>query len=374
MYPRSAAFDDAVQNSHVMATLCELRDPANGDALLATFDITDGNITVDDDSQSSRRTADLNLVDPTGELIMDELGDLLSPATNEVWLYRGIKFPNGTTELINQGVFPITKHIVDDSGAGLQIRLSLVDRAHTVAVHTLIRDTSFPSGTQYVGAITALIQTAMPSVVFNIQGSISDTMGGTFYETGDDPWKAATQLAVSIGCELFFDTSGNCVLRRIPDIAAQDPLWTFAEGIDSTVLYFNKQVDDDNFANHVIVIGQSPNGTTPVRGEWSDTNTSSPTWIGGRYGDRAVAIKDSSIKDGPTAGSRAFAEFQLRSGLSELTYISCIVHPVFELLDVVELSRVRAKISGNYSVNKISVPMTNDRPMYLTMQKRLVTS
>jgi hypothetical protein len=374
MYPRTAAFDNAVVDDHVMCNLCEIRDPFNSNALLYTFNVTDGDVTVDDSSQGARRAADLNLVDPTQNvLIADGLGNLLSPATNEIWLYRGIVYPDGTRELINLGVFAIKTFILDDSGAGLLLRVSCEDRAYSVSNHPLNQDVTFPSGTAYVDAIVSLIRTALPSTAFNIAAQINDTMGTTFYETGSDPWKAAQNLADSIGCELFFDVYGSCILRKIPDLTNTASSWTFAEGTaTTTVLYFNRQLQDAEFSNHVIVIGQSPNAGAPVRAEYADTNPNSFTYIGGRYGDRSKTIKDSSIKDASTAAARAFGEYQQRLGLAELVYISCIVHPVFELNDVVTLVRTRAKINGNYSVGKISIPLTNDRPMYLTMHKRLV--
>jgi hypothetical protein len=373
MYPRTAAFDAAMMDSHVMISVCEIRDPSSNNQLLQTFNIVDGDVTVDVSAQASRRTADLNLVDPTGTLIADGLGDLLAPETNEIWLYRGIKYPDGTQEVINLGVFVITDFIMDDSGSGLLIRLSLADRAHTVSAHPTIIDQTFPSGTLYVSAITALIRAAIPTVNINVPLAIPDTMGSVFFETGTDPWKAVNDLSDSIGCEIFFDVYGTCVIRKIPDFTAASPQWTFAEGLNSTVLYFNKQLTSSEFANHVIVLGQSPNGSVPVRAEIADTTSASFTAISGRYGDRSVTIKDSSIKDYGTAIVRAFGELQKRLGFAESVYISCIVFPVFEVYDVVSLVRTRAKINGTYSVAKISIPMTNDRPMYLTFQKRLVT-
>lgn len=357
-----------MQQSHKMGLLLEVRSSVDT-TLLQTILATDGDVTIADDGQSARRTVDINM-EATQSLVVDSLGDLLAPATNEIYIYRGIIYPDGTKELIPLGVFTVTNFILDDSGQGYQIRLSMADRVHRIQASPLFDSVSFAGGTTYVAAIQSIISGALPSTIF-LFDQVPNVMGTTSYEAGTDRWKIAQDFAASIGCSLYFDIYGRCVLKIIPDYASQAAGWVFQEGTNSTFLYVNKQVSDTDFFNDIVVIGQSPDNTTPVRVEAADTNPGSPTNIASQYGRRVKVIKDSSIKDTSTAAARAQGELQKSLGFGEQVYISAIVFPVFELGDVVTMVRAASKLSANYTIEKISYPLTNDRPMYLTFQKRL---
>lgn len=368
MYPRTSEFDTAYKNSHTVVTACEIYS-ATG-TYIQDLDIIDGNITIDDD-QENRRTATLQVTDPYGDLVPGELGDLLAPRTNEIKLYRGIKFPDGTSELLPCGVFGIVGAAIDDSGQGLHMGLDLADRAYDADVHKFTTETQIAEGTPVHDAVQQLVAMGRTSTVFDIQ-PITGLTPVLSYKTGDSPWNAAFNLADRAGAEVFFDPDGICVIRPLPNFSTVEPVWTFEEGEDATILYVNKRITAEGFFNHIIVIGDSPNNSIPVRAEAYDDGLNSPTSIHGQQGDVVKVIRDDKIADIGTASALAEAELQKSVGLGELVRFNALVHPAVEIYDVIALKRLDSKLDGNYVMDKITVPMTLDRPMDVSCRRKLI--
>lgn len=367
MYPRSSKFDEHYIRSHKMVSTCKLYT-RSGEFIQELY-ITDGNITVDD-AQANRRTAKITLTDPEHVLVPAQLGDMLAPLENIVKLERGIVYPDGEAEILPVGSFIITDARLDDSGQGFHMQCDLADYAYEISLHTLINEMQVLTGTNYVTAIQQLTKFSTLNFSTSVQATTLTTPTLT-YKIGTDPWKAATNLAESAGMELFFDPEGTLIIRSIPNYDLQPIDWTFAEGADATILYFNKRLTSDGFFNHVVVIGQASVGD-PVRADAFDGNTGSPSSIYGKYGDIVKVITDDKIVYQATAQASANGALQKALGLGELTRFNALVHPCFEIGDIIYLRREASKLDSRYVVDKITIPMTPDRPMDISCGRRQV--
>ena len=367
MYPRSPEFDAAYIDSHIAISKAEIWTVNN--SKVVDLDIVGGQITVDD--VAIRRTADIDLTDTTGELIPDDMRDLLAPRSHEVRLFRGIKLRNGTEEFLPVGVYTVTDDHIDDSGDGLHISLSLSDRAYRIARDFLTFDWVIGEGTNYINAIRQIVNRSIPFAPMDLTDTIH-TSPLIVYEVGENPWKAAQELAANCGQELYFSPDGTLISRPIPDYAAVSPVWNFAEGEDCTMLYINRRLTEQDSVNHVIVIGETADDAPPVRGEVFDNNPESATYVYGNWGRVVEVVRSSSITTNEAAASMAFGIFQKRLGVSDLVRLNALVHPAFEIGDIITATRVASKVEGRFVVDKISIPMTAVRPMDISMRRRVL--
>src|SRR5665213_3380780 len=103
-----------------------------GEALQATLAVEASTTVTVDRNNIIRRTCSAVLTDPyagTAQAIVPTTAaSFLTPYGNELVLYRGITYPDGTQELIQQGVFGLDDVVIDDSGGDLVITLTGGDR------------------------------------------------------------------------------------------------------------------------------------------------------------------------------------------------------------------------------------------------------
>ena len=131
MYPASATFKNALLNNHTVIAKVEVW---NGDLKLTELDIDSGQVNISANS-AIRRTCEIHLVTPrsSDNLVPDNDFDYLSPYGNELKVYRGIRYSNGTEEYVPLGVFVMTDVDINDSNEGVDINVSGEDRSLRVS-------------------------------------------------------------------------------------------------------------------------------------------------------------------------------------------------------------------------------------------------
>ena len=107
MWPSTVAFRAAVASSHSIATQV-LVGPWSGALTDISAYVLDGEVSVDR-TRAQRRTCSLTIGDVSGGLIPRFASDTLAPtAAQYLRPYRGVTFPDGSTELMPLGVFRIS--------------------------------------------------------------------------------------------------------------------------------------------------------------------------------------------------------------------------------------------------------------------------
>lgn len=362
MFPISTDVATALRTSHRVALACEVYDSG---MLAATLNPTDGKVTVDA-KNALRRRCDVTLVDPTGTLTPERATDLLTPYGNELRLYRGVHLSTGPA-LIPLGVFGISDCDVDDDADELRIRLTGFDRSRRVRRARFPDVYAVPAGTNVATAIRDLIASRVPGLTYNL-ATTSATTPTLVFDAGDDPWKAATEMADSIGCDLFFDAQGVVTLRR--RVPSSSPAWTFQEGPAATLLALGRKSSDEETYNHVVVTGETPENAAPVRAEAVDDDPTSPTYIGGDYGDVVRFYQSQFIRTVEQAQAAADGFLARSLGQTEQVGLSAIPQPALDVDDVVEVTRKRSKVSGLYVIDSLSIPLKFSGAMSVRMRER----
>ena len=367
----SAAFTAALANSHRVATSAQIWSgvtATSGGSVLATFNPTAGQVNADI-ANLTRRTCDVTLVDPTGALIPSAATDILTPFGNELRLFRGITYPDLTTELVPLGVFGIAAAEIMDAGQALSVKIVGYDRADRVSRALLTDSYAIAAGTNAATAIQALITSRVPGLMFNF-ALTAVTLPLTAYQTGDDPWAKATEIAKSIGMDLYFDAYGICTLTPVTDPASAPISATFAEGPTATVTNLARSLTNRTTFSDVIVIGQGSGVVVPVRAQVTDSNTGSPTYILGPYGDVVTVYNSPLITTQAQALAAAQAILFRGTGLAEQLTITALVNPALDVGDTVQVTRAASKINARYTLDTVSIPLAYSGSMTAVSRRR----
>jgi hypothetical protein len=373
MWPVSDEFKQALVYSH--RAVCKV-EVWKGGVYQRDLDIVDGQVTVDD--QPIRRRISVALTDKTGELVPAQATDLLGVVDSELRAYRGIRFVDGSEELVPQGVFDIATMTLDDSGEGLHMRVEGYDRARRVIRAKMTNEYLIAEGTNYLDAIMDLVSFRYPAVIFSAgMGSTALTTPQIVLKTGDDPWAKAQKMALEgLGCDLYFNMVGELTCSPVVDPTTAPIAWSYLEGEEATFLYINRQLTNEETWNHVIVTAENPERAISLRAEVKDENPFSPTYYLGAYGDVVDWIFTELAPANAvqaTVDEIALAIYNKRLGFVELVRFNAIVNPAHEINDAVAISRQPSKIDGNvYMVDKITLPLVTERPMDIATRKRRV--
>ncbi|HUO38930.1 MAG TPA: hypothetical protein VMU34_14345, partial [Mycobacterium sp.] len=193
----------------------------------------------------------------------------------------------------------------------------------------------------------------------------------TFANQGsnNDPWAAATQLASNVGCNLFFDANG--VLTLAPATAA-----TTSPAVLSSVpaTKISRSLINEGVYNDIVVLTSGTSVSTPLRSQARDTNTGSPTYYLGAYGDVPNVITTSAITTQAAGDAMAAAQLLLAAGLSDTVTVDMVPNAALDIDDVVTLTDNRISLSGNYVVQSFQLPLHASATQQVVFRKQQATS
>ena len=365
MYGRTAAFDTAIQQGHVVHVVADVLE--NGRAVLSGLPVLGGGVDVDS-SADVRRRCKVDVVDPTGTLTPNDPSDLLSPYGRELRLRRGVLFSDGTSETLTIGTFRISSVDVGHSSTSRKITVTGFDRARSIGRARLETPYTIEAGTNYVTAIHRLLSSRMPGLVLR-SGTTTRTTPLIVLEQMADPWKAASDMAESLGCELFFDPDGACVLQRITEGAAPgNAVWEYRAGNGATVLSVDNTFDDDPGYNGAVVDGEPPDAP-PVHAVVYDDDPASPTYAGGSYGKVPIFLRSIFVVTQQQAQDAALGLMLKKRGGSEQVKFTAIPHPAHEAGDLVHVVDGDIGLDGYYVIESFSIPLDLGA-MSVTCRKR----
>lgn len=361
MRPVSAKFLNAIGSSHRVVVVVDVIQPgltsSAADTFLATLPtVVGGGVTLDA-SASVRGRVDLTVVDDgTLGLVPSHPSDLLAPYGNELHIKRGVRYADGTEELVSLGKFRIDECGVDDSSQGLVITLTGQDRAARVIdarfeepweidqdslVEQAIDDTLGPAGVAAAVPVETLATT--PHLIA---------------EEGSDRWQFVTDLARSAGMRLYFNGDGDLVLA--PEVSGGDPVVTLAEGQDGVLVSAGRKWDRTGAYNAVIATGENTGEILPARGVAIDDDSASPTYYYGPFGRVPRFYQSSFLATDAQAEDAAASLLQQQLGTTQRVDFGTYCNPALEPGDIVLITRLRAGVNENHIIQSISIPLTPD--------------
>jgi hypothetical protein len=278
---RSAAWDEAILDSHDAVTQVDvwLGGVPVDDA--QNIRVRSGNVTADRGAAiRSRLTA--ALAEPFA--LPRSTSDWLAPVGYELFVQAGIRYRDGSTELLPCGVFPIQRSSIDD---GRLTTVSTFDRAQLVIDARFEADYAVAGGTLYTSAISALVLAGVPwlTVNFPVLG-YTVPPAGLVFPAQSDRWKAAQGMAKSIGCELYFDGLGRLSLLVEPSLSTAEPAWEIRTGERGALERLDVARDRKYVYNRVIAWSANPGSAALYTGIATDLDPASPTYYHGPFGHK----------------------------------------------------------------------------------------
>jgi hypothetical protein len=357
-YTTTPAWNTAVTASHTMAVQVDVLN--RNVPVLTLGTVTGGSVEVE--RTLIRRQASLTIVDPgDGSLIPSSPNDPLSVYGNEIRIWRGIVYPDGTRELVPVFTGPIAE--VEEDWP--QITVKAFDRADRVQRHRFESPNVIGSGTNYILAIQRILEAADPGIEFNFPATSLVTSQLMFEEQGD-PWEAAKKMAASMGFELIFDAMGVCTMYAEPGANVTNPLFVFAEGDNAsfpeqattaTLLGATRSRTNRGRFNKVIVTGENTDNSAVYRAEAWDADPSSPTYIAGDYGVVPRWYASQFVTSNAQAAAAARSVLQAELGQSDQIPFEIIPNPALDVGDPARIVRARAGIDTTRTIDKLSIPL-----------------
>lgn len=372
----SAQLQRVLKESHAVATKCtvieNMKDP------LVDLNIIDGNVHVNT-ANKIRRTAEVKLSDPTGNLVASDINDLLHPLSgNEVVLRRGAFVPDfNAPEYCHQGYYIIQAFEVIDSGSNLDISLTLADRSYAISrarsIDTMVISGSVSLGTQIKNVLDVRWPHNMYANDFTAVRPWILAPAGVINRT-DDVWEICTKWATDAGLDLRFDPHGMLELKEMPNSTpgVDEVAWEYVEGVTCTMLSIRRNVTQDNTYNHVVCYSQPTDGTTPVSGEAKVTDPDHPLNVNGPMGDIPFFYSSNTFTSAQQCITVAQSLLYKHLGHTEHIHFNALAQPCLEENDVVRIKRAVAGVDTYVTLENFTLPLTGLRAMEIDARDRFV--
>lgn len=338
----SARLLAALQRSHTVATRADVLFDR---VVIATgLPLVSGSITYD------RNAAVL----ASGTAVFAEtdvsLGpsDPLTPFGYEVQIWAGASFPDAD-DIVSMGVFPIQQTQV--AGIGLSTTVTLLDRAQLVIDARFEDDYAIAAGTNYADAIEALITDGVNDLEY-VFTSTTFTTPLLVFDSQSDRWEAAQSMARSIGCELFFDGLGRCVLQPEPDVVTITASIDVVEGEGGVLVDAALALDRAPAFNKVIAFSENASTGDQYRGEATDSDPSSPTYYLGPFGKKPHFFGSPFLTSNAQCDTAAAAILASNLGVARSLNFDLVPNPVVEPSDGVLLTRTALDINEIQLIDK----------------------
>jgi hypothetical protein len=356
MYPSSAAFKAAVRTDHIVISKAEVWA---SDQKLQEINISDGSVSVNSGS-AVRRTCEVTVITSreTANLVPDNDFDLLTPFGNELRLYRGVEYADGTQEYVPLGVFVITEVAIQDTNEGVKINLSGEDRSIRIARAKWTEPYQLPSGS-LEDALTDLLKDRYPDAelsfpVTNV--SVNQVILGS--ENSNDPWKDAVEIAELVGFDLFFDQNGVVQMKQFPTLDGSVVVALFAEDFGTTITSLDRTISTKETYNGIIYTIEGSDVVLPIRIEAWDEDTSSPTYRFGVFGEVPIFVETSLLATEEEAIRAAYSLLNIYIGKQEQIAFNSLVDPSLDVQDVIYVKSNGAKIDRLVIIDSLDVPLS----------------
>jgi len=319
-------------------------------------------------NRKQAQCAQLSCVVADPELAPTTPASDLGPAGFEVTLWRGLRFSDGTEELVQMFTGPIQDANVD--WVDLTTSVEAVDRSQRVIDASLERDKHIAPGSDTGLSAIALVQDVIPDVMFDIAGVSFEPSGRLVWAAQSDPWKINRDVFKAVGAEICFDGAGALMGRPEPDVRTTDPVWVVNEG-DSGVLITGETLWSRRPTfNRAIVTGTNTEFGVTYRGVATDSAPSSPSAYASRFGPKPLFFASPHVTSTASATAAAAALLRSKQGVAMSLDFSAVTNPALVPGDVITVQRSALDLNMPVVIDAITVGLAPDAPMTCQVRAR----
>lgn len=385
MYSVSPEFIQEIRSG---ATIVTRGDLYYADLLIAEdIPIRSGSIT-DDSNSLIRRRCQIELepaedweglVPGAGYQNNASLGTAdygLWPTGTEIKLRQGVEFRNRKlgTEWVPLGTFRIANPSVSADGDQITVSFAGYDLSRKISRARFKDAFNIPYGEPITSAVKRTLKSqctwlsdedfdfAEAEAIVSSSSSISAMFTPNLvFDRDDDPWKQTTELCKSSGMDLYIGLDDKIKMRPVPLLIGDPPLFFYDEGEDCILTALDRDIDDEQGYNGVVVTGENSSNPTVIREEIWDTNPASPTYYdpllpnNSVYGPNPYFLTSQYISSGYQALLAGLAQFFKFAGIIENINISAIPMFAHESMDLVHVKHERSKIDGSFILEQFTM-------------------
>jgi len=328
MRPASAKFLELVRQSHVIAAACTLTFP---DGSTADVPVQGGSIRNDRTAQS-RRAGSIQI--PWSLAAGADLGvDLRGlPLGGYATVSRGIRFADGSTELIQLGRLRVESVSWDtlDASASLELadRMAQVRDEPFTTPYAAGGKTASQAAVEIVGAVFG------STISYLTPYQPTDVMADVYYSGARSD--ALSELEQSCGGETYFDANGDFVFARAPG-DTEPVVWTVDAGATGVMVNAQENLDRTGIYNGALVEGQPDATQPPISALATFDDPSSPIRWGGPFGKVALLSQSTSVQNVEQAAATAQALLRLRLKQTRSVELTIAPNPALEAGDTIRI-------------------------------------
>jgi Domain of unknown function (DUF5047) len=328
----STRFLAAIRQSHTVAVRAILYRPSEPTVPIEAR-VIGGSMRADTDARVRRQAGlvvGFSLSDPETPELVREL-----PFGGQATIERGVRYADGTRELVQLGRFRIDAVTWDETEA--QATLNLGDRMAQVQDEPFLTPWA-PAGLKPSDAAVQAVQDVFGATiayhVLTDPASEPALADSTIYD--EDRAQALGDLASGVGAEAFFDNLGDFVLRPRPDETAE-PVWTLDAGEGGVLIGASESLDRSSVRNGVAVRAQPAPELPPIYALALDDDPLSATRWAGPFGKVALIATSTSVTTQAQADATAASLLNLRLRLTRTLAIRGVANPALEPGDMIEI-------------------------------------
>lgn len=348
-----------------------------------------GGETKEDKSATFRNTCNLTL--DTAEVPLpgrDYDESPIWPTGNEILVWSGFEYSDGTKEELPQGLFRIAKPRIAHTDNDLQVTIESYDRGRAMSRNKFTNIYIIPAGRDFASEIKRMMLDRLPYLSDDdFQFMATDGSDGAvpFYtprlvfSLADDPWVKALEMAASFGAELFFDGKGRPILRPEPDPLYTPPDYRYISGEQALLESITRDLDDEEAYNGVIITGQNTENVDSIpRGEAWDTDVNSPTYYDPNnpstslYGAVPLSMTSDYVTTNGQAERAARSILRTVIGIMEAIEFSGISNPAQEGGDILQIKDPESGVNSTYILDSLTKGLGSEGGMSGTTRKRRV--
>lgn len=276
-----------------------------------------------------------------------------------VKVQRGVKIA-GSIEYVTLGVFVVNRPQGRWGLSTASLQVGGMDRMVLGQKSLITAPETYLEGATVASVIQALLTGAGVGGFFRLNDGGQALRVDASYVTGTKRLDAAFGLADAFALDLYCAADGWVELKPKP--TAIDPnsaVWTYTPATDSTLIAVQKELSEDDYANHTYVSGENSR-KTPVWAEARDLNPVSPGYNpadgSGTFGDIVDMFTSSDVVYEDQAQTVADARLLEKGLIAETLSIEGAVVDFLEPGDVISAVHTDSLTNGAYVLDDIDVP------------------
>lgn len=282
----------------------------------------------------------------------------LAPFGNELFVERGLRFGNGTTEWVSFGYFRI-EDVEQASAPAGTIRVAASDRMAGLEDARLVAPIQFPASTSYGSVVEQLVTEVYPAAVIEWDDDTESKQLGRQLVAEEDRLGFLADLVAAAGKTWLWDHRGVLVIRGLPDPAA--PVTELDAGAGGVLVSVGRALSRRGVYNAVVATGEAPDTGSPARAVVVDDNPASPTFYDGPFGPVPRFYSSPLLLTNEQAEKAARTMLGQAIGLPYNVDCSSVPNPALEPLDPVRIvfpNRGGGDQAETHILDTLTIPLT----------------